>query len=210
MLTVYQTDADGYLIGSQQADPDPLTPGAYLVPGGCVGTPPPSLAANECAHWSGGAWSKRPDHRGTVYWLADGSEHTVTERGVALPVGALTTKPPKPLATLKSEKIAQIDAAYNAAIQQDVTYMGTTFQADAASQDVLVKTLVTLNAAGATPPGFWWKDEANNQVTMTLAELNGLAMAMWAQGQVAFSHKDDLKAQVAAATTDAEVAAVTW
>lgn len=118
--------------------------------------------------------------------------------------------PPKPLTTLKTEKIAQIDAAYNAAIQQDISYMGTTFQADEDSQSILTKTLVTLNGAGSAPADWAWKDANNNMVPMTLAETNGLAMAMLARGWPEFQLRDARKKAVAAATTDAEVAAVTW
>lgn len=112
--------------------------------------------------------------------------------------------------TLKTEKIAQIDAAYNAAIQQDISYMGTTFQADEDSQSILTKTLVTLNGAGSAPADWAWKDANNNMVPMTLAETNGLAMAMLARGWPEFQLRDARKKAVAAATTGAAVAAVTW
>ena len=95
-MDVYQTDDDGYLIGTVAADPDPLTPGNWLIPRGCVGTAPPTLGANETAHWAGGVWTKRPDLRGRVYWLADGSRHEISARGVALPEGALDAAPPAP------------------------------------------------------------------------------------------------------------------
>lgn len=124
-MDVYQTDDDGYFIGTVAADPDPLTPGNWLIPRGCVGTAPPALGANETAHWAGGAWTKRPDLRGRVYWLADGSRHEITARGVALPEGALDAEPPPPpppipsrvtmrqarLALLGEGLLAQVDAA---------------------------------------------------------------------------------------------------
>ena len=124
-MDVYQTDDDGYFVGITTDDPDPLTPGNRLIPRGCVGTAPPTLGANEAAHWSAGAWTKRPDHRGRVYWLADGSRHEITARGVALPEGALDAEPPPPpppipssvtmrqarLALLGAGLLAQVDAA---------------------------------------------------------------------------------------------------
>ena len=95
-MNVYQTDDDGYFVGITTDDPDPLTPGNRLIPRGCVGTAPPALGANEAAHWAGGAWTKRPDLRGRVYWLADGSRHEISARGVELPEGALEEAPPSP------------------------------------------------------------------------------------------------------------------
>lgn len=117
-MNVYQTDDDGYFVGTVTADPDPLTPGNWLIPRGCVGTAPPALGANETAHWAGGAWTKRPDLRGRVYWLADGSQHVISARGVALPQGALEEAPPSPPPSPE-----QIIAALTAAVQKhlDIT-----------------------------------------------------------------------------------------
>ena len=114
----------------------------------------------------------------------------------------------KPLSEVKAEKIAQIEAAYSTAMQQDVSYMGTTFQTDTASQDILTKTLVTLNATGSVPAAFWWRDANNNNVAMSLAELNGLAGAMLNQGWAAFQTRVARKDAVTAATSTAEVDAV--
>lgn len=123
-LIVYQTDLDGYFIGPVEADPDPLNPGGHLIPAGCIGSAPPQMAANEAARWQSGAWVKVPDHRGRVYWLADGSRHEITQRGVAPPAGALDQAPALPpaipakvtmrqarLALLAAGLLPQVDAA---------------------------------------------------------------------------------------------------
>lgn len=112
-MNVFQTDDDGYLIGTVAADPDPKTPGNWLIPRGCVGTAPPALAANECARWVAGAWQTLPDYRGTVYWLADGSRHEIAERGVTLPADALMTMPPPPPLT-PDQIIASLTAVVQA------------------------------------------------------------------------------------------------
>ncbi|MCL9851201.1 DUF4376 domain-containing protein [Ralstonia solanacearum P673] len=110
------------------------------------------------------------------------------------------------LAQEQAAQIAIIEAAYQAAIQQPVSYMAATFQADQGSQDTLAKCLV----AGAVPTGMFWLDANNNQVAMTFAQLQGLAGAMLTQGQTAFAKKTSLKAQIRAATTVASVQAVVW
>lgn len=59
MKTVWQMDAQGYCVGPVQADPSPLEPGAYLIPAGCVETPPPAgvlLAQGQAFKWVRGAW----------------------------------------------------------------------------------------------------------------------------------------------------------
>ena len=115
-----------------------------------------------------------------------------------------------PLPELKAAKIAQMETAYAGAVQQPVSYMGTTFQADTGSQAILTSTLVALNAAGAVPGGFGWWDINNAKVPMTLPELNGLAGAMLAQGWAAFQNKQAKKDAARAAATSGQVDAVAW
>jgi hypothetical protein len=55
-MIVYQTDYEGYLVAAVNADPDPLTPGNWLIPGGCVEAAPPTLSVGQRAKWSKGKW----------------------------------------------------------------------------------------------------------------------------------------------------------
>jgi len=117
---------------------------------------------------------------------------------------------PKSLEQVRADKLAELETAYETTVQQSVAYMGTTFQAGNASQEILTKTLTSLNPVGGTPQGFAWWDAANNAVPMTLAELNGLAMAMLTQGWAAFQNKQAKKAAARAATTVDDISAVLW
>jgi hypothetical protein len=117
---------------------------------------------------------------------------------------------PRPLDEVRSEKLAELDRAYDSAIQQPIVYMGHTFQADTDSQDTLTKTLTTLNAVGNVPPGFAWWTADNIAVPMTLAELNGLAMAMLNRGWAAFQNKQAKKEAVRNAQTVDDVNNVVW
>lgn len=110
------------------------------------------------------------------------------------------------LAQAQAAQIAAIEQSYQIAIEQPVSYMGTTFQADGDSRDVLSKVLV----AGAVPSGMFWLDATNVEVSMTFAQLQGLASVMLAQGQSAFAKKTGLKQQIRTATTVASVQAITW
>ena len=114
------------------------------------------------------------------------------------------------LAAAQTSQIASLQAAYQSAIFQPVSYMGTTFQADANSQSLVQSTIIGLLAAGATPTGFYWLDATNKQVPMTLAQLQGLAQAMLNQGWGAFARLQTLKASVNAATTGTAVLSVNW
>jgi len=75
------------------ADASPLEPGVFLVPANATTIQPPSVAANQAAVFNGASWEVVPDHRGEVYYLADGSQHTITELGVTPPVGSSPIKP---------------------------------------------------------------------------------------------------------------------
>ena len=108
----------------------------------------------------------------------------------------------------KTSKLAELKTAYESAISADIAYMNTTFQADQKSQDTITKVLAA--SGGALPDGFFWLDAANNQVPMTFADLQGLANAILLRGQQLFAKYQQLKAQVNAATTVAEVGAVVW
>lgn len=110
------------------------------------------------------------------------------------------------LSQIKVIQAASIDASYQAAIQLPVTYMATTFQADIDSQNAVTRELVV----GSVPANFFWLDASNNQVSMTFAQLQGLALAMQSQRQTAFAKKASLKAQIRASANAAAAQAIIW
>jgi hypothetical protein len=55
-MQVYQTDNEGFYIGTNNADPDPIQAGNWLIPGGCVTAEPPALTDGQRAQWTGSAW----------------------------------------------------------------------------------------------------------------------------------------------------------
>ena len=56
-MQVYQTNNDGVYVEAITADPDPLTPNGWLIPGGCVETEPPELSKGQRAQWTGDEWA---------------------------------------------------------------------------------------------------------------------------------------------------------
>lgn len=71
-----------------------LSPGVAL-PDTLTFVAPPVPAEHTAPEWSeaSGAWTLVADYRGTTYWLADGSEHTIEALGVVPPEGAMKQKP---------------------------------------------------------------------------------------------------------------------
>lgn len=57
MKIVSQLDQHGYFIGAVQADPSPLEPGVYLLPGGAIDQSPPEVPQGKVALWQGDQWA---------------------------------------------------------------------------------------------------------------------------------------------------------
>lgn len=210
MKTFYLFDpATGESKGTYDAQESPLEPGFFISPEHSTDIAPPTLSANEVAVFANGAWSAVPDFRGAIWFdQASGAPTEITAIGLPPSNLGVSLPPALQLAQAQAAQIAILTAAYNAAIQQPVTYMGTSFQADASSQITLSKVIAAL--AGQVPSGFYWLDQNNNQVAMTYAQLQGLASAMMAQGWAAFQQLQARKVFVRGASTVAAVQAIVW
>ena len=112
----------------------------------------------------------------------------------------------KILLNVQTSKIQELKIMYNNSNQLDIPYMATTFQADKASQDLIVSVL----SAGSVPNGFFWLDKANNQVAMTYAQLQGLSGAILTRNQANFVKFQGLKAKVKLAKTQADLDLIVW
>lgn len=122
--TVYCYDSEtGEFKFSDIAFEDELNPGTFLLPPDCTEiTPyPPKGTA---AVWNGKAWNYIEDHRGVKYWLPDAKYGdfpvTVTELG-ALPEGVLLEMPAMSLEQAKAAKLAEINDACDAILNQAVS-----------------------------------------------------------------------------------------
>jgi hypothetical protein len=135
------------------------------------------------------------------------------------PKGMLPYTMPAPttaqlLASAQQTQLALIDDAYNAAMQQPVAYMNTTFQADKDSQDLMNRAITGLQSivvtGGTVPTNFAWYDINNQPVTMTLLQLQGLFATGVANVNTLFVHKQTQKAAIRAATTVSAVTKIIW
>lgn len=90
---VCQLDADSIYLHQTVADLDPLQPGCYLLPAGCIDTRPPEARAGFAACWlpEKAEWQYLPDHRGkTAYQTSDGAAVVIGKVG-ELPDGLTFT-----------------------------------------------------------------------------------------------------------------------
>ena len=56
MKQVSQLGQDGYFVGVTTADPSPLEPGVFLIPGGCIDEPAPTIPEGQRAKWENEQW----------------------------------------------------------------------------------------------------------------------------------------------------------
>ena len=210
MKTVFQTDNEGYFVGVTQADPDPLTPNSWLIPAGCVDVPPPATGTREAARWNAGTWQIVPDFRGHTYWLPDGGEHVITERGVAPPANALSAKPPKPLSEAKADKLKELERARKRAIDTlpPVTVANKQYPATPEYREV-VTGIARRQAAGrpipATLRGVDGAPATLNAALITQIDdaITSAVQAVWDRYWTRFD-------AVQAATTTAEAESIVW
>ncbi|SAL70738.1 hypothetical protein AWB71_04307 [Caballeronia peredens] len=180
----------------------------------------PAVETNQIAVIGDGQWKVRADFRGTTYWLTDGTQHVIEAIGETPPEGALFEPPTPPcsaptLTQMRAEQGAKLQAAYQRATQQPVTFTTAagathTFQTDIQSQLSLLMASQGYGVAGSAPNDFYWLATDNTKVPFTLADLNGLYAAMLAQNWAAFAHWQCLKNALNAATSENDVLAIEW
>lgn len=97
-------------IGTQQCYKTSLDQDTWHWTGTALEKEPPETGANQIAEANDDFtdWVVIPNYVGFKYWLADGSEHEITEYGVSPPADALTEKPV--ISPTQDELIAQFTA----------------------------------------------------------------------------------------------------
>jgi len=110
------------------------------------------------------------------------------------------------LAQAQTAKLAELQAAYQAALEAGVQYQGATFDSDDRSQSELAKVLIAIANGWMLPTGFAWIDAANNPHPVPdAAWLQGLAQVLADHKAACFARLQKAKAAVRAAKTQAAV-----
>lgn len=126
----------------------------------------------------------------------------------------LLADPPAPtLDDLKARKNAEINAARAAANTSTFAHGGKTFSCDQLSRSDIDGVNGYVALYGALPPGFPGAWKAVDNTYLPIADVEAWKVfytAMVAQGATNFAHAQELKTQLAAATTPEAVAAIVW
>lgn len=117
MTILYHYHPDlGTFSGQSDARPCPIT-GTPLVPGHTTLIAPPPETSGRVRVFHADAWHYVEDHRGTTYWLADGSEHRMDQLG-PLPDAALSEAPIQPAYPTFEEARSELLSTLNQALRQ--------------------------------------------------------------------------------------------
>lgn len=122
--------------------------------------------------------------------------------------------PPPSLESIKTAKSAEINAARSTANTSTFTHGGKEVAVDALSRSDIdgVNGYVALYG-GALPPGFPGAWKAVDNTYLPIADIDAwkaFYTSMIAAGAANFAHAQALKAQLAAATTPEQIAAIQW
>lgn len=135
------------------------------------------------------------------------------EHGLDVWDGEKWNKPIKPLGELKAVKNAEINEARLKANLTTFTHNGKAFACDQLSRGDIDAINGYVGTRGTLPPNWigGWKAVDNSIVAIPdVTAWNAFYDSMIMQGQANFAKSQNLKAQLAAATTHEQVAAINW
>lgn len=117
---------------------------------------------------------------------------------------------PATLIELKSLRAADITAASLAAIEAGFEFAGHRYDSDLISRTNIIGTATGVQAGIALPEGFTWRTSDNQNVPMDGAGVIALGAALLQHVNQQYAVSWQLKAEIEAATTAEDVAAITW
>ncbi|POF99971.1 DUF4376 domain-containing protein [Pseudomonas putida] len=222
--TVFQTDSRGLYVGTALADPSPLEPGVWLIPGGCVDVPPPQAPENKAPLWNGEAWELVNFYQGLIVYSIATGEPMELNGFQEIPTG-YTIKQPGPnqvwqsgewvddtaaiLAKLYQDKLAAISQAYAQHIESG-------YQSDALGQphfypssledQVNLTGLIFAGLDGAYPCAD--AEGARRYLLHSVEQLHLVNKDLVRFKQAALQHAAQLKQDLAQALQDTDLGAM--
>lgn len=127
--------------------------------------------------------------------------------------GELPGPEPVDLVPLKAQKNTEINEARLAANYTSFTHAGKAIACDTLSRSDIDGTNGYVSLNGTLPPGWpgGWKTLDNSYVAISdVAGWKSFYLSMFATGNANFAKAQTLKAQLAAATTAAQINAINW
>ncbi|MGZ0703790.1 DUF4376 domain-containing protein [Pseudomonas piscis] len=222
--TVYQTTLAGLFSGISEADESPLEPGVFLIPAGCVETPPPLIPENKAAHWNGQVWKLVDYYRGLVVYSIVTGEPLTLNGMEPIPSGHTMDKPEPNqvwkdgrwvddtaaiLARLYQEKLAEISSACAGYIEGgfDSSALGEIHRYNSSLEDQVNLTGLVFSGLDSAYPCV---DSGGLRQFLphTRDQLLQVNRDLVVFKQTALQHADSLRRDAAAAVQDKKVKAL--
>jgi hypothetical protein len=149
------------------------------------------------------------DEETAAYWV----NYRANEARDGIELVSAAPQPPVDLAVLKAAKNDEINAWRATANQTTFPHAGKQIACDALSRSDIDGVANNIALSGGFPAGFPMAWKATDNTFIELADVDAfkdMYASMTAQGTENFNHAQDLKAQLAAASTPEEVAAIEW
>ncbi|TCV69019.1 hypothetical protein [Pseudomonas fluorescens] len=226
---VYQTDHLGIFIGAVAAEESPLEPGVWMIPGGCVETPPPSIPEHKAAWWNGRDWQLVDHFSGVVVYSIETGEPRTLEGFEPVPAGYTMRKPganqvwkegnwvddiDAVLAILQEQALQAINAGCSAHIAAGFSSsaLGEVYRYSSAIDDqVNLNAQVLLGADDVYP--CYDRDQVKAFRPHTIAQLQKVSHDLVRFRQAALQHAETLRQAVANAVAEKDLQAlklITW
>ena len=216
-MQVYKYDEQNKeYIGTEQALIDPLETELqgetiYLQPANAT-FEKPNLQDGFASVWNGTQWENIENNRGKEYWLDTDTfgtpAKTMKELGV-FPANAVFTAPQKTLEQLKQDKINEFKSIRDTKEVKPIAYNGSLFDFDEKARDRINSAIIALElqGEGATID---WTTADNADVKVTANDLRMVIAAVAVRSNALHTAYRAAKEKVEAATTAADVEAVTF
>lgn len=222
--TVYQTNQQGLYVGPVEADESPLEPGVFLIPGGCVLTPPPDPPENKAAQWNGAAWLLVEYFDGLIVYNTSTLEPLTLSGAGHIPHGYTVLKPQPGqvwkdgrwvddldtvLARLYPQKLEMLNRRCALHIQSGFSSdaLGQMYRYDSLLEDQLNLTGLILSGLDAPFPCYS-NDGEKTYREHAADQLHAVGVHLLAHKQAALQQADYLKRALANTLADKDLAAM--
>ena len=153
-----------------------------------------------------------PDNTADSAWIEGAFDHTKQRIDVIAALVVDYTPPPPTLYALQADKWTAIKASRDAAINSPLVTPHGTFDSDPASRaNIGGAVALAQTLAAATPPFVITYTLADNtSVVLDGPSMVGVGLALGAKVQAAFATARALRVRIDAATSPADLDAITW
>ena len=180
----------------------------YLLPANAT-FEKPNLQEGFASVWND-KWENIEDNRGKEYWLDTDTfgtpAKTMKDLG-AFPANAVFTAPVKTLEQLKQDKILALKTIRDTEEVKPIAYKGNLFDFDDKARDRINSAIIALSITGQS---IEWTTANNTNVLVTADDLRSVIAAVAVRSNKLHTAYRIAKEKVEAATTAADVEAVTF